>query len=334
MAGFAPATGRVVVVTMGTSVSVNLTLTVAGVTEAVAVTEHASELDSRGTSHGRRGHTQPDRGIAAQRAQLPAAGHAAARRDRQPRVGREFSGGFGTTQLAIGGARPEQTGYLLDGTNIADISDKAPSSLAGALLGVDTVQEFSVQTHGYSAEFGRAAGGIVSVVTKSGTNRFAGSAFEFHRDGALDARNYFDPADPPDFLRNQFGGGAGRPVVRNRLFFFGSYEGLRDRNVVTRSARLPDQAAHDGWLPDGQGGLRRVTIHPTAQPYLSLLFPIPDGTSFGDGTAELRHSHRDPTDEHFGVGKFDCRRPATTGSRCGSRSTCRRRQSARSTRSS
>ena len=68
-----------------------------------------------------------------------------------------------------------------------------------------------MQTHGYSAEFGRAAGGIVSVVTKSGTNRFAGSAFEFHRDSALDARGYFDPEDPPDFLRNQFGAVAGRP---------------------------------------------------------------------------------------------------------------------------
>lgn len=305
LSGFAPANRRDVVVTMGTSASVNLTLVVAGVVEAVAVTEHASALDQRGTGLG---------GVVTrnQIEELPLNGRnflqlAAL----QPGVivsrasGREFSGGFGSTQLSIGGARPEHTGYLLDGTNIADISDKAPSSLAGALLGVDAVQEFSVQTHGYSAEFGRAAGGIVSVVTKSGTNRFAGSAFEFHRDSALDARGYFDPVDPPDFLRNQFGASLGGPVKRNRLFFFGSYEGLRDRNVVTRSARLPDQAAHQGLLPDGSGGLRRVTIHPTAQPYLSLLFPIPDGASFGDGTAELRHSHRDPTDEDFWVGKVD-----------------------------
>ena len=83
---------------------------------------------------------------------------------------REFTGGYGGTQLAIAGARPEHVGYLLDGTNIADISDKAPSSLAGVMLGVDAIQEFSVQTHGYPAEFGRAAGGIVSAVTKAGTN--------------------------------------------------------------------------------------------------------------------------------------------------------------------
>lgn len=76
---------------------------------------------------------------------------------------KHFTGGFGSTQLVIGGARPEQTGYLTDGTNIADISDMAPSSLSGVLLGVDTVQEFSVQTHGYTGVFGRAAaGGIMT----------------------------------------------------------------------------------------------------------------------------------------------------------------------------
>ena len=115
---------------------------------------------------------------------------------------KDFTGGFGSTQLAIGGARPEQTGYLMDGTNIADISDKAPSSLSGVLLGVDTVQEFSVQTHGYSAEFGRAAGGVMSTVTKSGTNQMRGSLFEFHRDDALDSRNYFATGDLPPFQRD------------------------------------------------------------------------------------------------------------------------------------
>ena len=124
---------------------------------------------------------------------------------------RDFTGGFGNTQLAIGGARPEQTGYLMDGTNIADISDKAPSSLSGVLLGVDTVQEFSVQTHGYSAEFGRAAGGIMSAVTKSGTNQIRGTVFEFHRNSSLDSRNFFDQGELPDFRRNQFGATFGGP---------------------------------------------------------------------------------------------------------------------------
>src|SRR5437867_4304686 len=198
---------------------------------------------------------------------------------------REFTGGFGSTQVSIGGARPEMTGYLLEGTNIADISDKAPSSMAGVLLGVDAVKEFSVQTHDYSAEFGRAAGGVISAVTKSGTNSLHGTLFEFHRNSAMDAKNYFDVGDaPPPFTRNQFGGTAGGPIVKNKLFYFGSYEGLRQQLSTTRIARLPTAAAHNGILPTGP-----ITINSQIKPYLDLLYPIPTGTDFGDGTAELRH---------------------------------------------
>ena len=193
----------------------------------------------------------------------------------------------------------------MDGTNIADISDKAPSSVAGVLLGVDTLQEFSVQTHGYSAEFGRAAGGLISAVTKSGTNQLHGSGFEFHRNSALDARNSFDVAAPPGFRRNQFGGTLGGPILRNRLFFFTGYEGLRDERSITRYARLPNALAHQGLVPDAAGVLQNVGVHPTTRPYLDLLFPTPTGQDFGDGTAELAHAHLDPTDEDFWVGKID-----------------------------
>ena len=217
---------------------------------------------------------------------------------------KDFTGGFGGTQLAVGGARPEQTGYLMDGTNIADISDKAPSSMAGVMLGVDTVKEFNVMTHGYNAEFGRAAGGVMSAVTKSGTNQIHGTAFEFHRDDALDSKNFFATGDPAPFQRDQFGGTFGGPLVQNRLFYFGSYEQLRDRNSVTQFARLPDAAAHQGIVPVN-GVPTNVGVNPIVRPYLDLLFPIPDGRDFGDGTAELVHSEQDPTDEHFGVVKFD-----------------------------
>jgi hypothetical protein len=219
---------------------------------------------------------------------------------------RDFTGGFGSTQLAIGGARPEQTGYLMDGTNIADVSDKAPSSLSGVMLGVDTVQEFSVQTHGYSAEFGRAAGGVMSTVTKSGTNTIRGSLFEFHRDDSLNSRNYFaSSGELPPFRRDQFGGTVGGPIVQNKLFYFGSYEQLRERNAVTQHARLPDALAHQGIVPDATGKLVNVGVNPITKPYLDLLYPIPNGVDFGDGTAELVTSTQDPTDEHFGVTKFD-----------------------------
>jgi carboxypeptidase family protein/TonB-dependent receptor-like protein len=220
---------------------------------------------------------------------------------------RDFTGGFGSTQVSIGGARPEMTGYLLEGTNIADVSDKAPSSMAGVLLGVDAVKEFSVQTHDYAAEFGRAAGGVISAVTKSGTNNLHGTVFEFLRDSKFDEPNFFDPIDPatatqvnPPFTRNQFGGTAGGPIVQNTLFYFGSYEGLRQDLSLTHLARLPNAAAHNGVLPTGA-----VAINPLVKPYLDLLFPIPDGRDFGDGTAELRHTEVDPTREHFFVGKVD-----------------------------
>src|SRR5207253_570645 len=202
---------------------------------------------------------------------------------------RDFTGGFGNTQVSIGGARPEMTGYLLEGTNIADISDKAPSSMAGVLLGVDAVKEFSVQTHDYAAEFGRAAGGVISAVTKSGTNGLHGTAFEFLRDSKFDTPNFFDPIDPatgkqvnPPFTRNQFGATAGGPLVKNKLFYFGSYEGLRQDLALTHIARLPNAAAHNGVLPAGT-----VAINPLVKPYLDLLYPIPNGRDFGDGTAEM-----------------------------------------------
>ena len=135
----------------------------------------------------------------------------------------------------------------MDGTNIADISDKAPSSLSGVLLGVDTVQEFSVQTHGYSAEFGRAAGGIMSAVTKSGTNQIHGTVFEFHRDSSLDSRNFFDQGELPDFRRNQFGGTVGGPMVKNRLFYFGSLRGAARaprRDAVRPAAQRARASGH------------------------------------------------------------------------------------------
>jgi carboxypeptidase family protein/TonB-dependent receptor-like protein len=303
--GFAPVRREELTVTIGKDLLVDVELKVKGVAEQITVSGESSNVSLGTTTIGGVVTTQ-------QIAELPLNGRSFMQlATLQPGVivsratAKDFTGGFGNTQLAIGGARPEQTGYLMDGTNIADISDKAPSSLSGVLLGVDTVQEFSVQTHGYSAEFGRAAGGVMSTVTKSGTNRYRGSAFEFFRNDALDSRNFFSTEELPDFRRDQYGGSIGGPILQNRLFFFGAYEGLRERNAVTRFARLPNANAHNGIVPDASGNLINVGVKPIVVPYLNLLFPIPDGRDFGDGTAELVHSHQDPTDEHFGVVKFD-----------------------------
>jgi hypothetical protein len=303
--GFAPVKRTNLVVAIGKDLLVDIQVRVGAMSEQVTVVGETSSVSLGTTAAGGVVTTQ-------QIAELPLNGRSFMQlATLQPGVvvsrgtARDFTGGFGNTQLAIGGARPENTGYLMDGTNIADISDKAPSSLSGVLLGVDTVQEFSVQTHGYSAEFGRAAGGIMSAVTKSGTNTIHGTVFEFHRDSALDARNFFDTDELPDFKRNQFGATGGGPIVKNKLFYFGSYEGLRERLAVTRFARLPNALAHQGMVPNAQGQLVNVGVQALAAPYLALLFPIPTGRDFGDGTAEEAHAHQDPTDENFGVVKFD-----------------------------
>lgn len=306
LSGFNKAEASPIQVQIGVDSPVNLTLGVGGVAESVTVTGEAAIVDlSAAVVGGVVTTTQiselPLNGRSFMQLATLQAGVSVSRTTE-----RDFSGGFGGTQIAIAGARPEQTGYLLEGTNIADVSDKAPSSVAGVMLGVDTVQEFSVQVHGYSAEFGRAAGGIISAVTKSGTNAFRGSAFEFVRNSGLDAKGLFDEGDgPPPFRRNQFGATLGGPIVRNNLFFFGSYEGLRERLGTTRFARVPNEAAHRGLLPDGRGGLRQVAIHPIFRPYLDLLYPMPNGRDYGDGTAELVHAPTEPTHENFFVGKVD-----------------------------
>ena len=307
LSGFTSAKRENLTLEIGREVSADLSLKVGAINENVTVEGAATNIDLSSAVAG---------GVVSttQIAELPLNGRNFMQlATLQPGVtvsratARDFTGGFGGTQVSIGGARPEMTGYLLEGTNIADVSDKAPSSMAGVLLGVDAVKEFSVQTHNYAAEFGRAAGGVISAVTKSGTNSLHGAVFEFLRDSKFDKPNFFDPIDAatgtqvnPPFTRNQFGGTAGGPIVQNTLFYFGSYEGLRQDLSLTHLARLPNAAAHNGVLPTGA-----VAINPLVKPYLDLLFPIPDGRDFGDGTGELRHTDVDPTRENFFVGKVD-----------------------------
>src|SRR5213593_5036993 len=125
-------------------------------------------------------------------------------------AGNDVVGGR-TPKISINGARPEQNNFLLDGTDINNVYNKTPGSSAGVLLGVEAVLEFQVLTNAYSAEFGRSSGGVINAVTRSGVNEYHGSLFEFHRNSALDARNFFDPPsrDKPDFTRNQFGAALG-----------------------------------------------------------------------------------------------------------------------------
>lgn len=155
--------------------------------------------------------------------------------------------GYGT-QLSISGSRPQQNNYTIDGVSVNDYSNGSPGSVEGSTLGVDAVREFSVITSNYSADYGRTSGGVINALTQAGTNKFHGDAYEFLRNSALDARNYFDPAKIPEFRRNQFGGAVGGPIRKDHTFFFADYEGLRQNLGGTTLEIVPSPAVRNGSL--------------------------------------------------------------------------------------
>ncbi|HVL68198.1 MAG TPA: TonB-dependent receptor [Vicinamibacterales bacterium] len=201
--------------------------------------------------------------------------------------------------MSINGQDPRSNVYLLDGTLQNDFTNGPAGSAAGTALGLDTIREFRVEANAYSAEFGRNSGGQINVLTKSGTNRLAGSLFEFHRNDALDARNYFDTERKPDFHRNQFGGTVGGPIRTDRLFYFVGYEALIERLGRTISTVVPDDNARQGILPTGP-----VPINPAVLPYLRE-FPRPNGPSLGQGLAAYTFPFRQTIDQHFVQGRID-----------------------------
>lgn len=201
--------------------------------------------------------------------------------------------------MSVNGQDPRSNVYLLDGTLTNDFTNGPAGSAAGTALGLDTIREFRVQSNAYSAEFGRNSGGQINVLTKSGTNRFSGSAFEFHRNAAMDAKNYFDTDRKPDFHRNQFGLTAGGPIAIDRAFFFVGYEALIERLGRTISTVVPDDNARLGILPSGV-----VPVNPLVAPYLAE-FPRANGPALGQGLAEHTFPFNQKLDQHFLQGRVD-----------------------------
>jgi Carboxypeptidase regulatory-like domain len=205
--------------------------------------------------------------------------------------------------MSVNGQDPRANVYLLDGTLLNDFTNGPAGSAAGTALGMDTVREFRVEANSYSAEFGRNVGGQINAITKSGTNLFGGSAFEYFRNDALDARNYFDVGDKPNFTRNQFGGTVGGPIRRNRLFYFVGYESLRENLGRTIVTTVPDDNARQGILPTGT-----VTIHPAIQPFLNE-FPRANGENLGGGLARYTFPFEQRLEQHFFQGRLDAVTP-------------------------
>ena len=215
----------------------------------------------------------------------------------------ELDTGLGV-HIAINGNRPSENAFRLDGIYINDATGSAPSSAAGNLLGIDTLAELRIVASPFSAEYGRTDGGVVAAVSKSGTNEIHGSAWEYARNSALDAKNYFDPPGKiPELSLNQFGGILNGPLVHNRLFFLTDYEGIRSDTDETQILSTPDAQARQGLLPVNSV-LTKVPVAAAVVPYLAL-FPLPNGPDLGDGAGEYRTGQPTNTREEYAVGKVD-----------------------------
>jgi hypothetical protein len=211
-----------------------------------------------------------------------------------------FTRGYGL-QLSISGNRPQQNNYRVDGISINDPANGGPGNVFGGNPGVDAISEFSVLTTNYSTEYGRASGGIINATTKSGTNQFHGSAYEFLRNSWLDAPNVYDPSGKkPQFRRNQFGASAGGPIIKNKTWVFGDYEGLRQAKGLTKVSKIPSASA-------------RLTANALVKPYLDAFFPTTgsslcaitvsggdtDLCSFGAGQASTENYYIIRGDHHI-----------------------------------
>lgn len=188
------------------------------------------------------------------------------------------------SQYSVGGSRPVDTKLMVDGSEYQGASGSSTNvaTASGKMLGVDGIQEFAVVSNNGDASFGKKMGGQVNIVTKSGTNDFHGSLFEFIRNNVFDARNFFDRSVPP-LKRNNYGFAVGGPLVKNHTFFFTNYERLDERRGLTSTFVVPDINARNGILPGGTV----FAVSPSTRPILNF-FPLPNpgGRNFGDGTAE------------------------------------------------
>src|SRR6202790_3276890 len=273
-AGFSTSRSSDVVLKVGAEQVMNLSLSIGQANQTVEVTGAASlvqlsnstirsevesttirELPLNGRDWASLATLSP--GVTGIETQLPFEAQGAGRGNR----------GFGS-QLAISGTRPTQNNYRLDGNSINDYGNSGPGSVIGVSLGVDAIQEFSVLTGNYSAEYGRTSGGIVNAISKSGTNAFHGDLYEFLRNDKLDANDFFlnsSRQPKPEYRRNQFGGAAGGPIRKDRTFIFGDYESIHQSQGVAVPNVVPPDAARAGNLANGT----HVNVDPNITRYLN-----------------------------------------------------------------
>src|SRR5215510_11395946 len=316
LAGFKPQVRRGINLVIGQEAIVNLTLEVGGLAEKVTVTEEAPLVNTTLSSTS---------GLITE-GQI---------KD-MPLNGRSFEQlltlNTGTvnnnvhstgSSFTVGGKRTESNRFTLNGVDY--VGDNAtgqyisPQGASQQLLGVDAVREYNVLGYTYGAEYGKRAGGQITVVTASGTNQWRGSVFEYLRNNAFDARNFVDytdrngdgKADAAPFRRNQFGGSLGGPVIKDKMFVFGNYEGFRERLAVTSVAIVPSLQARQGLLPNASGVYAPVSnLVPGMLPFFKY-WPEPNGAEILDtkglptGLAYANSNPSRKVKEDFGLVRYD-----------------------------
>lgn len=304
LTGFQTAVQTGISLTIGREAVVELTLGVGDLTDQVTVTADAPLVDTRSGSLG---------GVVDRETILEI-----------PLSGRDLTGLItlqaGTTmssttsdgasqgysnKFSIGGSRVGDNAVLLDGTDVRSMDQGVPAGVSGNFLGGEAIQEFKVERNSYSAEYGGSAGGVINVVSKSGTNDFHGSVYGFTRNSAVDATNFRAPEvfdangsyagrEKPDFWRAQYGVSAGGRLIQNRTFYFANFEGMRERLGLTQFVTTLSANGRQGVV-----GNRQVEVNPAVVPYFDL-WPLPgDATDLGDGTARYASTQSQPTDEDF-----------------------------------
>ncbi|MBW4028805.1 MAG: TonB-dependent receptor [Acidobacteria bacterium] len=296
--GFAPSISKGISLTVGSQLTVNVALQIGKATESVQVNAATGvdlatstlsgeidgtairELPLNGRDWTQLATLEP--GVNEVRNQSPVGGVGSADVSRGAR-------GFGN-QLSVAGTRPTQNNYRLDGISFNDYTNGAPGSVLGPLAGVDAIAEFSVLTANYTSEYGKTSGGVINAVTKSGTNQFHGDAYEFIRNSALDARNYFDGVSIPPFKRNQFGVSVGGPIIKDKTFFFFNYEGLRQSLSSTNVNIVPSNDARNGIYytqnADGSISSQNIGVDPQVAPYLNF-WHVPNGSILSPGNTAI-----------------------------------------------
>src|SRR5947208_10614312 len=209
--------------------------------------------------------------------------------------------------FSVSGKRPETNRFIINGIDWvggnANGQYITPEGASRQMLGVEAIREFNVLTATYSAEYGKRAGGQITVVTTSGTNQLHGSAFEYLRNSALDARNFFDQTiGTPPFKRNQFGGSLAGPVKKDKMFAFGTYEVFQERLSRSSSSVVPGACARQGLMPDGSPvpGLK-----PEMLKYANAFWPAPSTPDRPDGTAIAYSNPPQTIGESLGLARFD-----------------------------